>query len=108
MLIIFNKKKIVHGFYSGYTVEPLYNGQLGATVFVHYSRVSVLEGLRVCMYYTIVTQRFIRYNYRGIHYRGVSIKWGFTIRTSSGLLHNKKLTHLHFCTQKKKKHKKFT
>ena len=30
------------------TVEPLYNGQLGATIFVHYSGVSALEGLHVC------------------------------------------------------------
>ena len=44
-----------------YTVESLYNGQLGATIFVHYSRVSALEGLRVCMYLTIGTQRFVRY-----------------------------------------------
>ena len=43
------------------TVEPLYNGQLGVTIFVHYSGVSALEGLRVCMYLTIGTQRFVRY-----------------------------------------------
>ena len=42
-------------------MEPLYNGQLGATIFVHYSGVSALEGLRVCMYLTIGTQRFVRY-----------------------------------------------
>ena len=42
-------------------MEPLYNGQLGATILVHYSGVSALEGLHVCMYFTIGTQRFVRY-----------------------------------------------
>ena len=42
-------------------MEPLYNGQLGATIFVHYSWVSALEGLRICMYLTIGAQRFVCY-----------------------------------------------
>ena len=67
--------------YLTYTVEPLYNGQLGATIFVHYSGVSALEGLCVCMYLTICDPEICPL-YRGVNYRGVSISYWLWIVSS--------------------------
>ena len=71
-------KRILYDTRIGTSYSGTPNGQLGATIFVHYSVVSALEGLRVCMYLTIGTQRFVRYIEMST-IEGCPLSGGFTV-----------------------------